>query len=425
MNKKIVFLVLILFFLPLVSAVEVNLKSNFSQGETFIAKISGNFFDPISQEDLIFHRNHVRVPIPPFVTKIDDDFYIYAQLFGKQPGNYSLTIENLKYYQVNEIIEEDLVTNFVITEDLSDFLIDPGFILTEDDFSIEFQNLRNEKITILSKLVNGSEKSEGFFDSLFGGLNEESLVSTTLKSGEKKQVNFEISNFNEGLNNLEFSTENTVYSIPVYFFTGSDIGITSDLKLKFEPSELNISFSTDSNLTRIVYLFNRGEDKIENISISLSDNLKSYAQLLTEKIDELDKNSSAKIEVIFTSGSEDKVVEGQIKATSGDLFSNIAVSLNLIKDYIPPENGKVASCLEFGGNLCTEGQECEGDLEYASDGNCCIGTCKDEIKRSSSGKIIGWGLIILVVGYLLWFYLKKYRKVGSVVDILKIAKGKK
>ena len=97
-------IIFILLLLQIVSAVDVDMKSNFSQGETFMAKVSGNFFETISQGDLVFKRDHVKLPVVPFVKRIDKDYYIYAQLYGKQPGNYSITIDNLKYYKVNEII---------------------------------------------------------------------------------------------------------------------------------------------------------------------------------------------------------------------------------------------------------------------------------------------------------------------------------
>ena len=44
--------------------------------------------------------------------------------------------------------EENLVKNFIITENLSDFSVTPGFIKTSQDFSLEVQNLQENQITI-------------------------------------------------------------------------------------------------------------------------------------------------------------------------------------------------------------------------------------------------------------------------------------
>ena len=112
--KKILIIFLILFLFPMISAVEVKMNNNFSQGETLTAKISGNFFEAISGENVVFYRGHVRTSIIPFVSKINGEFYIYAQLLDKSPNNYSLVIENTKYYQGSKIVEEDIVKNFSI-----------------------------------------------------------------------------------------------------------------------------------------------------------------------------------------------------------------------------------------------------------------------------------------------------------------------
>ncbi len=424
MNKKIIFLLSIFFLLPLVSAVEIDMKSNLTQGETLLARVSGNFFEPIIKEDITFHRDHVRVPMIFSLGKIDNDFYIYAQLYGKQSGNYSMTIENVKYYQVNEILEEDLVKSFMISENFSDFSITPGFVSTNEDFFIEVQNLRNEEITVSSGFANEPEASGGFFANLFRESEIDSLSSITLKSGEKKKMNFGIEIFSQGLNSLELKTENTFYKIPIFVSEEKQI-VTSDLEFSLDPSNLNISLSPNSNETRIINIFNNGNESITDISLSLSDSLKPYAVLLTETIDEIDKNSSEKIEITFTAQDEEELVEGQINVESASLSLDVEVFLSILEDYVPPEEGRVALCEELEGNLCSEGQTCKGQLELTSDGNCCIGSCQDKVSRSSSGIIFGWILIICVLGYGIWFYLKKYKKVESISNILKIAFGKK
>ena len=58
--KKVLIIFLALFLFPIISAVEIEMKDNFDQGETLIAKISGNFYEAISEENVIFYRGHVR-----------------------------------------------------------------------------------------------------------------------------------------------------------------------------------------------------------------------------------------------------------------------------------------------------------------------------------------------------------------------------
>ena len=118
---SLAFLILIL---PIISAVEIDMKSEFSQGETLMAKISGNFLEPIQEENIFFYRGHVRIPLEYDMAKIDDKYYVYAQLGDKGPNNYSLRIENTRYMQGVNMVEEDIIKNFVITDDLTDFKLD-------------------------------------------------------------------------------------------------------------------------------------------------------------------------------------------------------------------------------------------------------------------------------------------------------------
>ena len=65
--------ILILLILPFLSAVEFNLKENFSSGETIITKVSGNFLVPPSQNNVFFYKGHVRIPADWGMAKINND----------------------------------------------------------------------------------------------------------------------------------------------------------------------------------------------------------------------------------------------------------------------------------------------------------------------------------------------------------------
>lgn len=432
MRIKFLSVFLIILVLPLMSAiVEFDSKSEFSQGETFLTKISGNFFKPITENDIKFFKNNVRISILPFVQKIDNDFYIYAQLSDKEPNNYSLVIENAKYYEGNQIIEEDLRQNFTITINDSDFSITPGFIFTEEDFSIELKNFGNQ-ITISYRILNESEviSSGGFFSSLFNSPSQtEGSNSIILKAGETKEVSFNLSNFESfTIQKIQFSSVNSSYQIPIYINTEIEESTSQSTgnKIGFQPKKLNISLPLDSKTTRIVHLFNLVEENLEDLEITFSDSLKPYISLSIESISSLDENSSEKIELIFTSPNKDGSIEGQIRAkTNDDFYSTISITLNFIENYkpIPGDDITIQTCQEIGGLICVLNQECQGDSEVARDGICCLGIC-EQIEESSTGKIIGWSLILIIVGALAWFYLKKYKGVKNPVDLLKIAKGR-
>lgn len=408
MKKSLIILIVLLLISPVISAVEFDMKTEFSQGETLIAKVSGNFLEPILKENIFFYRGHVRISMDPYVTKINDDFYIYSSLIGKTSNNYSIVVKDAKYYiQGGQISEEDIAKDFLISNKTADFSINPGFVLAKDNFFIEVRNLQDTPLII--EINTNKTTDKGFFSFL---VEDEPENSITLKAGEIKKINFEISNITQPvLEIVELSTDNLKYEIPVYIYAGEEESEKGIKAFNFEPSELNISLSTNSNATRIVYLYNTGEETLENISLSVSDSLKQHVSLSIKNITELEKNSSVKIELFFSSDDEEKIIEGQIKAkASQDIYAYSAVSLNFLKGYVPLEENKtsVANCLEMKGVICLSGEKCDKETIYAKDGVCCLGACK-KIEKSSTGKIIGWAILLMVIVFLIWFFKKKYK----------------
>ena len=56
-NRSIpVFLFFLLLIIPFISSAEIISNDNFSQGETFIAKLSGIFTEKITEDDLFMFR---------------------------------------------------------------------------------------------------------------------------------------------------------------------------------------------------------------------------------------------------------------------------------------------------------------------------------------------------------------------------------
>ncbi len=392
---------------PIISAIEFDIKSEFKQGETLIAKVSGNFVEPILKNNIFFYRGHVRAPIEYDVTKIDNEFYIYALLPATQ-NNYSILIENAQYMEGKEVIDEDIVRNFSITDEVADFSANPGFIIAKDDFFIEVQNLQDKKISIKSNI-------------------DEDVVD--LISGEIKKIYFDFDSIEEQTKTIELSSDSLVYEIPLYVFSNKTKDRERDFK--FEPSIFDVSMSTNSETTRVVYIKNIGKETLEYITLSISDSLKPYVSFSAEEIKELKEDSDIKIEIYLSSDSEERLIEGQITAKESNgtntIYAYSALSLNFLKDYVPLD-GEVSStsatCLELEGNICETDNECSGDIKYAKDGICCLGECK-RVEEGSIGKLIGWLIVLVIIGFLYWFFKNKYRGTKKDINLLKIAKGKK
>ena len=207
MKREIVFLLMLIFVFQFVSAIQVEIKDNFAQGETLTAKVSGNFLSLISKDNVFLYRRHVRVPMVFDIVQIEGDYYIYA-LLNKPAENYSLVLEGIKYMKGIEESEEDIWANFTISEETADFSVIPGVMFTNNDFYLEVQNLQEVPIKIdyyVSGEILNNEEEEGFFDSIFGsgdnkevnnevGGENEGFVE--LKSGEKKKIFFDYSKMN-------------------------------------------------------------------------------------------------------------------------------------------------------------------------------------------------------------------------------------
>lgn len=427
MKKRVILTISILFMIfPLLSAVEIDMKENISNGETLLAKISGNFLEPLQKENIFLYREHIRVSFDPELTKINDDYYLYSQLLEKSPGNYSLRLQNVRYMDFGESSEEEVRKNFSITEEKADFTVEPGFIITDKDFFIKVQNLQNYEITINSKWgVYNDTGSQGFFESFFGSesSDSENEKTTILDAGEIKNIDFEIPETNEStLKSISLRTQNLTYEIPVFVENTE----TKEEKFSIFPTEINVSLSTNSNITRTIRISNPGDTDLTNVSLFVSEPANKYISFSQNNIN-LEKNSDRDINLTISSNNTEEYIEGQITANTEELYAYTAISLNFTQGFIPEENESEESifqtCNELGGVLCNETQECAGNTTGSKDGICCLAQC-EKIEKSNTGAIVGWVIIIAIIGFLAWFFLKKYKKTKNPLDLLKIAKGK-
>jgi len=395
-------LFLVMVLMPSISAIEVSMDSKFSQGETLLAKFSGNFIDQIRDENVLFYRGHVKIPIVYDVVKIEEEFYVYALLAGKTEGNYSLSIEGVRYMKGTDIVDDDIVSNFSISNETAVFSVNPGVLITTNDFPVEFQNLQDRKITI-----NINENSPSI----------DSQKSLELKSGEKKKVFFSVEeNPVKGIVSVEFSSGDFSYILPAYI----DSGITDEekeKKLEFHPQSATVSLATNSDAKRIIYIENTGEEILEDILFDVSPLLEPYVEIFPDKINKLEPNETEKIEIQISSDAQEKIIEGDVIAFTENFSASFTLVLDFVKDFVPANGSEpliVTSCEDLGGIVCTEGLECSGDIVQSKNGDCCIAplVCQ-EPKKPSSGKYIGWGLLILAFVFLFWFYKRRYKRVAK------------
>lgn len=408
--KRAAIILVILLLLPLVSAVEVNVKGEFFQGETLMAKISGNFIEPPLKENVLFYRDHVKISLEYGLFRGEEEYYLYAQLADKKEGNYSFVIENVKYYVGAKISEEDIVHKFIINNQTVDFTINPGYVIAEDEFTIEIRNLQDKQITVEITTNDSWEFS----------------TPVILKSGEPKIINFKVKEPDQSkMTKINFKTENLEYSLPVYLYVSSLHKKTQDFE--FLNTDFSVNLSTRSSTTRIIYLNNTGEEDLKNISIFVSELLLPYVNLSIENVDKLDSGEDIQIKLEITSGEEEKQIGGEIRAKTQNLSQYFNLDLNFIKNYVSLKNEtevpRKDTCLKLNGTICEEEQECSGSTTYASDGICCLENCEEK-SSGSSGKLLGWLMIIVIIIVLIWFFKSKFFGTKRNIDLIKIAKGR-
>lgn len=419
MNNKIPVLFFVcLFLINGIFAVEITMNKEFQQGETLVAKISGNFLTPLAKSNIFFYREHVRVSFEYEIAKVGYDYYIYAFLVGKPAGNYTLSIENTKYSVAGISSEEDIIQNFSLTNEVADFSVKPGFVQASNNFSLTIENLQYHSINIE---VSTSEFPEPVY--VLSSGNKDSIFP--LSAGEIKKINFFVGEVGNTLHNLLFSSENTTYKIPASVSGGKTIN--SELFGKdgfnFQTSNLVLYIPTNFAYKELVYLRNLNDTELEDISLSLSDELAYYAVLSEDKIDTIDGKSNKSIELSFFS-EEEKNVDGYLYVTIDNKSFSLSVSAKFVENASEIETPSATkTCAEQNATVCnTETHTCDMNLLVpGKDGWCCLGKCS-EIKTNDSGRIIAVILILLVIILLIWFYFKKYKKSKKPVDLLKVAR---
>jgi len=438
MKKSWMIFVFFLLFLPLVFSIQIDTDSELNRGETLVVKLSGEFYKPILENNVYFYRNtYTAVPLDFELLKIEGDYYISASTLTKTPGNYSLVVKNSEYSVAGgQKSSDDIQINFTILENFAEFSAKPGIQIlanSQDLFYLEIQNLKDNQI-IVSANTNPSKQEEqtGFFESLFGSNKDEGLTQFVFKANEKKQIELEFENLTEiGLRTIKLSSENFTQNVFIYVLSAEEkLEIE---KIYFEQKFFNISLATNSKTERILYLKNSGTKDFENVTLIIPDSLKEYISVSPEFFEFFENNETQKIILNISSKSNSETISGAIKAkTSDNVFAYADVSLEIIDGFVP-ENGVVNEselpiitkmCEELNGSFCSKSQKCSGEQVTAQNGVCCLAKCAEK-KKSSAGKIIGWGIVIILVALYVWFYLNKYKKTKSKVNLLEIAEGKK
>ena len=424
-RKVIASLFLALLTISFISAIEFDMKEEFRQSETLLAKLSGDFINPPIKQNIFFYRGHVKTAVDAQIARIGEDYYIYAQLAGKAENNYSIVIEGISYKKAGQTIEEDLTKNFSITGEIVDFTVNPGFISTKDDFSITLENLKDEDLEVSFEISTLSGNDGGI-----AGYGEGTSHEVLIDSGEET-IDFKIDLKEQStIKLIEFSSGDFSYSIPVHIFVDDFSEQTKTFSFEIKPDKIDLEIpTTGDQIERLIYIYNTGTGSVTNLRLDLVGQLKPYVALSEDNFGRVLPGSNANLNLLITPSSE-KTITGELVIESEQSLTNkIPISITFKKDAstedLMSEVTTDDNCADLGHEICSSDQTCSNTEEtvYANDGICCIGTCG--AKASGSwGTIIGFILLIIVVAAA-WIFFKNYKSVKTPVNLLKIAKGKK
>ncbi len=190
--KKEIIILLFLFLIPSIIAIETSLsKDSYNPQELFQAEITGNFISLTSENILIYGSTAVHsTPVISDLTKQGDTYYFYA-ILPNQQGNFSLKIEDSQYMEAGKIKTQTITKDFIIKQTNDSALsINPGFIVTSEDFTIKVKALNNNQE--ISAILESTSETKDF--SLIE--ETEKTITFLIQTQETKTTNLKINDYN-------------------------------------------------------------------------------------------------------------------------------------------------------------------------------------------------------------------------------------
>ncbi len=385
------------FLLWNVGAISSDLRENYQPGETIIAEIAGNILEPLNSEDVEFKRGHVLVPLDYELKRVGDKWYLWA-ISPLNENNYTISIKDISTTVNGVRTEIDFEQNFSVSGELIDYSVRPGFILSSEDFSLDFTLNKD-------------------FDEVIDADFPESR-SVVLKPGSNK-IEFSIS----GVEGSEFILINAGrYSIPAYITKKDKEEIIDEgylPKVRFKPRNIESIVLRSGEIP--VYPIIIINDGLEEVLFELEFNRDLFfiepsdEEVLISGEGAVEFNLSLKD--LPSAGIDEKLI-----ARSGDFSLELPVFIELTENqsevstpYLE-ENFTETSlfyCNELSGKQCSSGQECSGEIKASLDGNCCIGLCVEPPDEGGINKFwLGlaiFGVVVLIV-LIVWVKFRGARK---------------
>lgn len=362
--------------MPLVSSISTTMLPSYDGSETMIIEIQGNILEPLEMSDIVFRRAHVAIAVDYDIRRILDKYYLYAQV-PSNPNNYTLYINNIATTVNGQNQRINFNQTFEVKNNLTDYSINPGFIVSNQDFSISIESNLDQQTTISS--------------------NFPEEMAITLNPG-MNNINFNIAQKSSGF----YLATIGKYQVPI-FITNTQIS-QEPISLTVYPKIFRETLKINSPKTYNISIKNQGLQAIDQIYFAYDQSL----FLISNQSISLQSNESINISVSLINLTRD-ISETIFVAKDSEILGNISFQIAFTQNDSQVTNSSNPEyyCSELGGKFCSASEICSSSVQTL-DGSCCVGTCSLQEESSSSSWIL-YLLIVLAIIVLAFVYLK-YKK---------------
>ena len=377
-----ILLLILALIIPLASSISTTMLPAYQPSDTMIIEIQGNILEPITPQDIVFKRAHVAIAVDYDVKRIGDKYYLYAQL-PINPNNYTLFINDIDTTVNGQAQVIDYNQTFQVIGNTSEYSINPGFIVTDKDFTLTVTSYLDQSLPI--------------------NLNFPSESSFTLQPGNNP-ILFRVISIEAGL----YLAAVGKYIVPIQITSAQSNSTPSQItSASISPLGIRQIILANQNKTFEFRVTNLGSTQLENLYFSFDETLFS---VYPPVINTLAPNSSQQFNLSLkrTSG---QLISGKIFLAQGSkTLANLTVDISFT------DNQSIANasttpqyyCSELSGKFCAATETCSTVFIQSLDGSCCTGECQTNDPSSSSNWIVYSGIILVLV--ILFVVYMSYKK---------------
>lgn len=376
-SMRSIYFILILLLIPFASSISTTMLPEYQRGETMIIEIQGNILEPIEHSDIVFKRNHVAVAINYDVKRVGDKYYIYAQM-PLVSNNYTLFINDISATINGRPQRTDYNQTFIVSENLSDYSVEPGIIITNKDFSLIINSNLDNPLPI--------------------SVNFSNIGEITIQPGQNT-IPFSIDSLSTGTYTISVGK----YLVPLQI-TSSSIIQPVNFSINVFPNIIRETLLNDTKKTYNISITNLGTI-IEDIYFTFDQNLFDVSP---SSISLLNTNESINLTISLKKSNE-LINENIFLAKENDIIANISFKIIYTSNesQITNNSNPEYYCSELNGKFCAAEEVCSGQSVMSLDGSCCIGLCAVEESSSSSWIIYVLALVVIIIIIVLYMRYQK------------------